>query len=134
MLAATVLTLAALPSAAQSIYRCGSEYSQKPCEGGKAIETQAAPSAADARSAQAQATRNGKLANEMERDRVAREQRVAGPAMLVTGQKGVAMKPEPKASDDRSSKKHAKARKLPTDFTATAPAKPGDKPAKKKSG
>jgi hypothetical protein len=123
--AAWLLALAALPGAAQTVYRCGNEYSQTPCAQARALAMdEAKPSAADARAAGAQAQRNAKLAERMEKDRLAEERRVAGPSMVVTGLKPVEA-PATAASGASKTKDKAKGKGgKPEHFSATAPAKP----------
>jgi hypothetical protein len=137
-LAAWLLTLAALPAAAQTVYRCGNEYSQKPCPDARAVALdETKPAAADARAADAQAQRNAKLADRLEKDRLAEEKRVAGPSMVVTGQKPVqAAAVAASGAGKKKEKGKGKAKDgKPGQFTATAPAKPsGATPLQKKSG
>ena len=86
-LAACMAVAAAMPAAAQTIYRCGSEYSQSPCPGARQIEPEPSPRAEEAKSARDQARRNAHLAETLRRERTAAEEKVAGPAVVVTGQK-----------------------------------------------
>ncbi|WBY00500.1 hypothetical protein PE066_13590 [Ramlibacter tataouinensis] len=120
--AALALSMAAALAAAQAqpIYRCGDSYSQQPCAGGKALEPESAPTAAERRQAAAATQRDARLADSLERDRVQRE---AQPASLYI--------PPPKPEDaphaHKSPEKKA-TRKLDV-FTASAPA---SKPPKEK--
>lgn len=70
LLAVSLLSPLAL---GQQVYRCGNVYQQAPCSGGRAVDTSDARSDEDRRAAAAVAKGNAKLANEMERDRKARE-------------------------------------------------------------
>lgn len=65
--------LAGAGASAQTVYRCGNEYTTVPCSEGKAVDID--NSAAGKRSAEARqvATRERRLADEMARDRRARE-------------------------------------------------------------
>jgi hypothetical protein len=126
MAALALLALVAGTAHAQAVYRCGSEYSQKPCAGATSVAADDPRTASEAKQATAQTQRNAKLANQMEKERLAEEKRVAGPSMLVVGQKAAASAPAQAASQSKSGKKKP-ARKQPADFTAVAPS------AKKKS-
>jgi len=123
---ATIIALGLLAAAAanaQQVYRCGNEYSQKPCADGKAVTAEDSRTAAEAKKADAQTQRNAKLADAMEKDRVAQEKKVAGPSMVVTGQKPAAAASQAAASKPKSAKKKEKG-KPAGDFTAVAPASP----------
>jgi hypothetical protein len=116
---AALLLAAAAAAHGQAVYRCGSEYSQKPCPEGRTVAAEApTPSTAEASKAAAQAKRNAKLADQMEKERVAQEKKVAGPSMVVTGQKPAASEPAKPAKKKKS--------KDEAPFKAVAPA-----PAKK---
>jgi hypothetical protein len=110
-LAAFALVFAFATAHGQTVYRCGSEYSQKPCADARTLTPEAAPSAAEAKQASEQAKRNAKLANEMEKQRLAEEKKVAGPQMVVTG-----VKPAASAASQAR-----KAKKKEPDFKAVAP-------------
>ena len=132
-LAAFALVLAAASVQGQTVYRCGSEYSQKPCADAKTLTPQAAPSADEAKRASEQARRNAKLADAMEKQRLAEEKRVAGPQMVVTGVKPAASAAsaattasQPKKADKSS--KASKAKKKDPDFKAVAPPPKKPKP------
>lgn len=126
---AFVALAAALPVAAQTIYRCGSEYSQSPCEGARLIEPEGAPREGEARAAREQARRNAALAGKLERERVAAEEKVAGPSVVVTGQQVVSTHASPKAD-----KGAAKGSKGPAQFRASTAPHPNPKPKSKPSG
>ena len=104
------LTIAANPAWAQTVYRCGNEYSAAPCPGGKPVVTDDLASSAD-RLAQgrAVAAREKRLADDMVRDRRAREaaQRPARAASL--GPTGTPA-PAAAASATLKPKKKAKAK------------------------
>ena len=72
--ALAALAFATTGAAAQTVYRCGNEYSRVPCADGKPVDT--GPSTADSRraaEARQSANREHRLAEEMARDRRARE-------------------------------------------------------------
>ena len=59
---------------AQTIYRCGSTYSQQPCAGATAVEASSrTPTSAEAEAARKQAERDMKLATAMETTRLREE-------------------------------------------------------------
>ena len=111
---------------AQPIYRCGDNYSQQPCAGGKEVApAPAAPSAADRSQAAAAASRDARLAESLEKDRARREAQ-AGSAAVVLPTPPTA-EPEPHKWPDK-----AATRKLDV-FTASVPGskQPKAKPAAK---
>jgi len=54
-------------------WRCGSTYSDRPCEGGKTVKVDDPRSDADRRAAEAGARNNSKQADQMERSRLSQE-------------------------------------------------------------
>ena len=66
-------TLASTAATAQTVYRCGNEYTRVPCSDGSAIDTGNSAVAGRAAEARQQALRDRRLADEMVRDRRARE-------------------------------------------------------------
>lgn len=110
-----VLLAASLPwAAAQTVYRCGSSYSQEPCAGGKAIDVTDKASAADAARSARGAQVDAQRAEAMEKARLAQEKNA--PKAIVMGAPPVAAaKP---AKDAKGKKKGPE-----KPFTATAPAK-----------
>ncbi len=58
---------------AQNVYRCGDSYSQSPCAGGVAITVDDARDAAQKNQADEAARRDAKLAQTLEKDRLAQE-------------------------------------------------------------
>ena len=123
--AIAMLALVNPPVAAQTVYRCGTEYRAEPCAGGTPVRSDDLASSAD-RLAQgrAVAAREKKLADEMTRDRRAREAVRPGGAASVG--------PARPASDDSSQAKatlkpkkaKAKIRVVDEkDFVANVPAK-----------
>ena len=116
-----VLGAACMGAAAQTVYRCGSTYSQAPCTGGQVIDTSETLQTQQYGKGPSAAERDAKLAATLERDRLRLEANAA-PAYIPL--QAPATKPR-KGAD--------KPRKL-EQFTAMAPAKPDDgtKPKKKK--
>ena len=112
---------------AQNIYRCGDTYSQRPCSGSQAVATDDARSAAQKAQADAVTARDARMADAMERERLKAE---AKPNAVYIPP----AKPEPSAPITAKPKivKAKSKKKEPEFFTAVAPAKPGDKPARKK--
>jgi len=115
--------IAALPAAAQTVYRCGNSYSPQPCPGGNAVEaTTHAPSAQEQATARDQTKREAKAADSMEKARLKEE---AKPAQVY-----VAPAKAQAASAER--KPVLTKPKKPAYFTAVAPAaKPDRKKAEK---
>jgi hypothetical protein len=135
--AAMLLACGLVAAQAQTVYRCGNEYSQKPCAGGSAVNVDDKRSAAQARDTTAAAKRDAKLGDEMQKERIAREKEVAGPSSVVLGTpKAAASAPQAAASKPQHNAKKKKTAKEPEHFTATAPKPAADKkkPAKKTSG
>ncbi|MEP6740178.1 MAG: hypothetical protein ABJA61_07350 [Caldimonas sp.] len=110
-----VLALAAASASAQTVYRCGNEYTRVPCTEGKSIDTDdRATSTKRAEEARHFAAREKQLADDMARDRRAREaaQRPAlaaslgpskphtEPAPAIKPKKTVKGKAKPRAVDD----------------------------------
>jgi len=105
----------AATAAAQDIYRCGDSYSQKPCPGGRLVETEDARSAKQASESRLASQRDAKVADAMEKARLKEE---AKPAQ-------VAMPPQKVQASARAEKK-------PAPFTAISPPKPGETAVKTK--
>jgi hypothetical protein len=115
------LALAATAQA-QTVYRCGSSYSQQPCPGGTPVATTDARTPGEAARAGGNAAADWKRAEAMEKARLAQEKNA--PKAIVIG-------PQTPAVDARPAKDgtKAKAGKL-EQFTAVSPG--AKKPAKKK--
>ncbi|HVZ44570.1 MAG TPA: hypothetical protein VHA82_12230 [Ramlibacter sp.] len=122
LIAAIVLYAAFDPTGyAQTIWRCGNEYSQKPCAGAKSFDASDPRTSDQAQAALDKAGRDAKLAREMEKDRIAEEKRSGGPVKMVVG---VAPAEPPHAA--ASAAKHGKKKhhgKEPEFFTAVGPKK-----------
>jgi hypothetical protein len=112
------------PAAAQSIYRCGDSYSQKPCPGGRLVPVDDVRSAAQGRQTTAAAQRDARTAEAMEKARLKEE---ANPAQAYIPPP----RPENPLQEQGRTSGDAKSRK-PAHFTAVAPKKPGEPQAKSK--
>jgi hypothetical protein len=111
------LALAAQAANAQGVWRCGSSYSEKPCPGGTEVLAADKRTAAESTKSSSVAQADMKLADRMEKERLAREKNA--PKALIIGPKD----PPPTAAPAAS-----KAAKKPEQFVATS-GKP--KPKKK---
>ena len=123
-IALALLAGAALPAAAQGVYRCGDSYSQQPCPGGKRVEVDDARSAVQKSQTDRAVQRDAKAADTMEKARLKEEGKPAQ-AILPPAP------PHDASAADKDRKPAAKARKT-EHFTAVAPRKPGDPAPKKK--
>lgn len=104
---------------AQNVYKCGSAYSQQPCPGGQAVAAGDTRSGEQKSQAAGVARRDAKLAETMEKDRLKQEAQAA-PANIL---------PLPAATQERNAE--VTRPRQPEVFKAVAPARPGDKAAKK---
>jgi hypothetical protein len=126
LIIASALALTSPWAGAQTVYRCGSNYSQQPCPGAMAIEAAPVPLPADRAQAAKVAAADAKLADAMEKARLAREKNAP---------KAVIPPAPPAPVEER--KEHAKGKnkgkgdKL-EQFSAVSPAPPGEKKPKKK--
>jgi hypothetical protein len=114
-----VIGAACMGAAGQTIYRCGSAYSQVPCTGGQVIDTSETLQTGPHGKGPSAAERDAKLAAALEQDRLRLEANAA-PAYIPLREP--AAKPR-KGAD--------KPRKL-EQFIAMVPAKPGDEEKRKK--
>lgn len=111
---AALLALAAAAAEGQTVYRCGSSYSQQPCADGKAFDVTDRTSAAEASRASHAAKVDAQRAEALEKARLAQEKNA--PKAVVMG-----AAPEPKpAKDTKEGKKKKAVEDKP--FTAVAPA------------
>lgn len=118
------LALAAA-AAAQPVYRCGNSYGQQPCPGGTVLAPPPTPSSPHAATqARALALRDARLAEQMGRERLAREQQA--PKAIVIGAQPPAPAPPLAKQAVPKPKGKDKEKKQPEHFTAVGP-----KPAKK---
>ena len=107
-LAASVLTLlfTVIGAQAQTVFRCGSVYSQTPCPQGKVVEVTDSRSAAQRAEAKRVAADERKLAADMRRDRIneenARQPAAAGslsaPKPVPAAERGAAKRKKQKRS------------------------------------
>ena len=75
--------VAAVPAAAQTVYRCGNEYTSTPCpEGGRVVEATDPRSAAQRAEARRLAALERRQAEQMKKDRLAAEKAQHNPAMV----------------------------------------------------
>jgi len=121
-IAALVLAMAGAASA-QTMYRCGSSYSQQPCPGASEVAGLAPRPAADIAQAKAAAQADAKRADAMEKARLQQEKNA--PKATVMGPKEVASAPKVVVA-----KKKGEKGGKPEEFTAV---QPGTVKAKKKS-
>lgn len=117
-----MLGAACMGAAAQTVYRCGSTYSQAPCTGGQVIDTSETMQTGQHGKGPSAAERDAKLAANLERERLRLEANAA-PA-YIPRQEPAAKKPRKGADRPRK----------PEQFTAMVPARPdkGKKQEKKK--
>jgi hypothetical protein len=122
--AAAGWTAPAAAQGTQSIYRCGDSYSQQPCAGGKLVAASDSRSAAQKSQTDHATKRDAKAAEEMEKTRLKEEAKPAPVGLPPAKPETPKDAPKPKAKGKT---------KKPEHFTAVAPKKPGDEPAKKKA-
>jgi hypothetical protein len=67
----------AAPAMAQTVYRCGDTYVQKPCPGGKAVDVDDSRSASQRTDTLDATKRTAQAANAMQKDRLAEEAKAA---------------------------------------------------------
>ena len=107
-------------AAAQSVYRCGTAYSQTPCAGGQVIDTSETLQTQQQGKGPSAAERDAKAAAALEKERL-RQEASAAPAYI----------PPSKEPADKRRKGAGKPQKL-EQFTAIAPVRPGEEKKKKK--
>ncbi len=122
-----LLALAGGDALAQAMYRCGSTYGEQPCQGATLVPAAARPTDSDARQAESAARRDARLADAMEKARLAQEARAPKAIIL-----GGTDKPAPTRAAEPAAAKMHKGKK-PDYFTATSPRPPGENGKKKKS-
>jgi len=119
--AAAWILLAAMSCAAEAagpVYRCGRDYSQTPCPGGKVVDATDPRTAAQRAEAKRVAARERKLAAEMESDR--RRQAAAEKPALAADL--VPRAAAPASAPAKPKKKHARTKPASgADFTAVEP-------------
>ncbi len=130
-----VLLLAALGASAataQTVYRCGNSYSQKPCPGGAAVDAADPRSPAQAADTTAAAKRNARAAQTLEKERLTQEEHAA-PPVIVPRTQAAAGSPEADPQNIIKGKKpkHGKSKHAaaPThqDYGSPGTKKPGKK-------
>jgi hypothetical protein len=119
------------PATAQgmkNIYRCGNTYSQQPCADGKLVAASDSRSAAQKSQTDDATKRDAKAADAMEKARVKEEAKPVPVGMP-------AANPASAQKDNKKSERKPKKAKSKKDehFTAVAPPKPGEDPAKKQA-
>jgi hypothetical protein len=126
-----VIAVVPLLAGAQTVWRCGPDgrsYSDVPCSQGQqmAVATAARP-AADVQSAQERAAREQRLADGLQRDRLAREAANRG-----SGLSGMATAPQPAAvkSVAKAQAKHKRRSPAPADADIWRATVPGSRHAK----
>lgn len=122
VVAAVCLWVLAYGAQAQPVYRCGTEYSQTPCPGGKMLESSDPRSAAQRAEAVRVAAQDRKKAAELERERRSQESR-AKPAQAA-GFNGRPTPPETTASGAERGKVKKASKSKPVkkaDFVAVEP-------------
>ena len=110
VLCSMMLSLAGHEAAAQTVYRCGSSYSQSPCPAAVTVNVDDPRTAQQKQEAEAAARRDAKTADGMEKSRLKQEamDRPAQVAAARAAQKALAQKLEKEATDKKQPKKHAK--------------------------
>lgn len=124
--AALVAALCTAGAGAQTIYRCGNEYTRIPCPDGKALETADTRSAAQRAESRALIDKEKRQAAEMQRDRRKGEAATKPALATVMGPARAASAAAPAAKKPTAKKKR---RKLASDepdkdFIAGVPGKP----------
>lgn len=138
LLTFSLLLCAAAPEAwAQKVYRCGSTYSQTPCEGAVALDVDDSRTALQKRDTDQAAKRDAKIAKSMESERAKEEKQVAtqdaaarkeAQARQLAEKRALAAQEKPAAHHTQKTKKGGKE---PEYFVAAIKDKPLEKkPAK----
>ncbi|MBG9389556.1 hypothetical protein [Caenimonas aquaedulcis] len=129
---AAAASVFALPASAEGVYRCGSSYSQEPCPGGKLVVVDDPRSQAQRTQTSEASKRDAKLGDAMEKARIKEEAKPAQALLPPPKAEEPATAREPQITTIKPLKAKGQAKaKNPEFFTATAPAKPADKTAKK---
>ena len=122
LLAALAAAASCASAPAQTVYRCGNEYTRVPCKEGRAIETQNTATADQRAEAERTAARERALGDRMERDRLRAERE--HPPKLASSLGPVKAEPAPPSPHaSKAKKKRAKAHPATEsdDFIARAP-------------
>ena len=100
---------------AQTIYRCGNTYSQAPCPGAVPMDLSDARLPEQKKQTDAAAINDARLANIMEQERLAEEQRLlAGNQPLPQSAASVPAKAQTKSSNKKAKRSKSKAKKAGT--------------------
>ena len=92
---AAMVASAAAPAWSQTTYKCGTSYSQNPCEGGAALDTDDKRTADQKRQALNATQKEKQAADNLEQSRLAKEKRVAAELKKTNAaKKKVTAKPE----------------------------------------
>lgn len=128
---------ASSPAWAQKVYRCGSVYSQTPCEGAVSLDVNDSRTPAQQRESEQVARRDGKSADTLEKRRLQEEKQIAAQdaaARKEAGQRQLAEK-QASAAQEKSVahpvKRSKKGKKEPAFFTASVEKAPVDKKSAK---
>ncbi|HEX2542972.1 MAG TPA: hypothetical protein VHM00_18065 [Caldimonas sp.] len=109
IIVSAIVAWAAADVAAEAVYRCGNEYRTAPCPGGKVVPTDDLASSADQlEQGRVIAAREKRLADEMVRDRRAREATLRPAPATSIGPSKAAADQGPAASATLKPKKKAK--------------------------
>ena len=122
--------LVTTPANAQNTFKCGNEYSEKPCPGATTVPTADARSAAQKAQADKATQRDARIADGMEKDRLKAEAAASKGGYALPA---AAAAPTPIASAPTRSSAKKKKRKEPEYFTAAAAGEGKTKKAKKAS-
>jgi hypothetical protein len=128
LMATLLAAVCAQAGAQQQVWRCGNSYSARPCDGGAALAIdERKPDRDAAEAARAAARRDAKLADAMEKDRLAREKQAPRAVIF----RSTRMADDPPAAAGKSTKKgKGKGKQANDDFTVMVPKKPGTKATK----
>jgi hypothetical protein len=114
---ALLLSVCSSLAGAQAVYRCGNSYSQQPCDGGARVAAADQRTPAQAQNATRVANADARLADRMEKARLAQEKNA--PKALIIGPQAAASAPNVQPEKKKAAK--GKHRKQPEHFTAVAP-------------
>lgn len=101
-----------------NVYKCGSTYSQTPCDGAIAVQVDDARSKEQKSQSEAATVQQGKTANAMEKARLKEEaQAIAQSKSTLPSSKTAAKAPpKPKADTDATAPKESKGKKKESEF------------------
>jgi hypothetical protein len=113
----------------QTIYKCGSTYSQAPCPGGVAVDAADSRSGTQKKEADLATAKGAKAADTLAKERIAQE--AADRANRANAATVIGAKAEPPASNEAPVKKGAKKRKKKPEAEYFTAKTPGDGKASK---